>query len=46
MSKAPGVFSLLATAATGFATHLVDLCAAARDRLTGRPKAKSRPAKR
>jgi hypothetical protein len=43
MSKAPGVFSLLATAVAGFGTHLVTLCMTARDRLLGRPGGTGRP---
>lgn len=33
MSKPPGIFSLLAAAATGFGTHLVSVCVTAWDRL-------------
>jgi len=36
MSKPPGVFSLLATAVTGFGSHLVSLCVTARNRLLDR----------
>jgi hypothetical protein len=46
MSKPPGVFSLLATAVTGFSSHLVSLCATARDRLLNRQKAKGRQPRR
>ncbi|MGH7315638.1 MAG: hypothetical protein ACREJS_05190 [Candidatus Rokuibacteriota bacterium] len=44
MNKTPGVFSLLTTAVTGFGMHLVNLCAAARDRLLSpRSVKKARP---
>lgn len=46
MKKPPGVFSLIATAVTGFGSHLVNLCMAARDRLVGRPRRKVGPGKR
>ncbi|HEY7653144.1 MAG TPA: hypothetical protein VIG07_10015 [Methylomirabilota bacterium] len=42
MSKPPGVFSLLATAVTGFGSHLVSLCVTARDQLINRRKGKGR----
>ena len=46
MKKAPGVFSLLASAATGFGGHLVTLCNTAWSRLTASSSGKSRPGKR
>jgi len=42
MSKPPGVFSLLATAVTGFSSHLASLCVTARNRVLGRLKGKGR----
>ncbi len=46
MKKPPGVFSLLTAALTGFGTHLVTLCTAARDRLRARRSGKTRDGKR
>jgi hypothetical protein len=46
MRKQPGVFRLLATAFTGFGTHLLTLCTGARDRLFSREDARRRPRKR
>jgi len=43
MSKGPGVFSLLTTAAVGFGTHLATLCATAWQRLGSRREGKGRP---
>lgn len=42
MGKPPGVFSLLATAVTGFGSHLLSLCVTAQNRLLGRQKGKAR----
>lgn len=46
MTKTPGVFSLLATAVTGFGTHVVSLCLKARDRFVARQSGKRPPVKR
>ena len=46
MKKPPGVFSLITAALTGFGTHLVNLCATARDRLLALQSRKVRPGKR
>lgn len=43
MGKPPGVFSLLASAVTGFGSHLVTLWIAGRDRVLGRPNTQKRP---
>ena len=44
--KQPGVFSLIATAFTGFGAHIVTLCGTARDRLLALQGRKVRPGKR
>ncbi len=46
MKKAPGVLSLLASAATGFGSHVVTLCNTAWSRLTASSSGQSRPGKR
>jgi hypothetical protein len=46
MKKPPGVFSLMATAVTGFGTHLVHLSVNARVRLLALLSRKTRPSKR
>ena len=46
MKKPAGVFSLIATAFTGFGAHLVTLCGTARDRLRALQGRKARPRKR
>ena len=44
--KPPGVFSLIATAFTGFGAHILALCVAGRDRLLALPGRKVRQGKR
>jgi hypothetical protein len=44
--KAPGVFSLIVTAFTGFGAHIVALCLTGRDRLVALQVRKARQGKR
>ncbi len=46
MKKPAGVFTLLASAVTGFGSHVVHLCTSAWSRLLTSPGVKRRPGKR
>jgi hypothetical protein len=46
MKKPPGVFTLLASAVTGFSSHVVNLCSSAWSRLLAPTGVKRRPGKR
>jgi hypothetical protein len=46
MKKPAGVFTLLASAVTGFSSHVVHLCTSAWTRLVAPPGVKRRPGKR
>jgi hypothetical protein len=46
MKKPPGVFTLLASAVTGFSQHVVHLCSSAWSRLVAPGGVKRRPGKR